>query len=410
MIGALFLFLTGMPQARADFVTHFWERHRETRGAILLSIQPRAYSTTANFDGYGNRAAAPGLQSLWNFEGDALFEAGITHWLTIYARATWALRPLSSTGRNGTNYWFGDQTAGANFKILELFGGYTQVSLQAQADLPLYSNAVADSSILPYMGDGSFDFTGGLFVAQKIATFGGYVLAASGGAGFTYRTSGFSMAIPWSVGLEIAPYKIGVFASLDALGNGSLRTDAYASQPSMRPSAGTGGSFLANAINPTLLTAQLKLGFQFTPGFAIWLGGSQAVWGQNAASGWMAGAGFDLRLGSIEGKHPEELKTPQLNTSNTGLVSYDLQAKVTSYNDPLHLIQINLGTDRSVEIGQVFDIFILKADLSPGDVIARAKVTAVKDQESALEIQEYFREAWIEKGFIARRVLGSKAQ
>jgi len=58
-----------------------------------------------------------------------------------------------------------------------------------------------------------------------------------------------------------------------------------------------------------------------------------------------------------------------------------------------------------VATGQIFDVFAVKPNGETGETIARAQVSAVKLSEASLIILEYFREVWIEEGFVVKRPL-----
>jgi cell shape-determining protein MreC len=62
-------------------------------------------------------------------------------------------------------------------------------------------------------------------------------------------------------------------------------------------------------------------------------------------------------------------------------------------------VKIDRGANDSVEKGQLFDIFKGK------DLLVRAKVTQVRDEEAILTVLDYQQDQWIESGMIARRLL-----
>lgn len=403
---ALTSFCLGAP-VHADFTLHRWERHRELRGAIVLKFEPWFALPTSNYDGSGQRLMPTGFSSLWRQGGDITAEFGIAHWLTVFARGSWFFQQLNSTARFGTSYGFGDQTVGLNLKVGEFFGGWSQLSFQGQFDFPLYSNAAADTYLVPYLGDQSFDFTGGLFWGQRLTEVLGSDLVFNLGAGFTYRTAGFSMAIPTSLAVELSPRKKGLLLAASAYGVFSLRNDAFTGAGAGRSFVGSGGSFLVNAINPTTVTAGGLIGYQFNPAWSIWLGAQQGVWGINSAQTTFVSATVQVRLGAIEGKKDTALTPEQFNRSNQGFLQYNLEAKVSKVQDKMSLLMINRGATDLVEVGQVFDIFRGQGEVTTQQALARAKVTAVKGKEAVLEITEFFREGWIDPGFVARRVVSA---
>jgi hypothetical protein len=71
----------------------------------------------------------------------------------------------------------------------------------------------------------------------------------------------------------------------------------------------------------------------------------------------------------------------------------------------MNLVKIDKGSQDGIVAGQMIDIFNTKQDSNPGEAIARARVSSVRPDESALEIIEYYKEISIEEGFIARRLI-----
>jgi hypothetical protein len=124
----------------------------------------------------------------------------------------------------------------------------------------------------------------------------------------------------------------------------------------------------------------------------------------------MAYATLDIPLGSGNHKEPPP-KDPALvvpkkyDRGNQGFVSYSLEGHVARVSDRINQLRIDKGQQQGVEVGQIFDIFVVKPDGTVGESVARCKVTSVKSDDSNLTILEYFREVWIEEGFLARRLV-----
>jgi hypothetical protein len=107
-------------------------------------------------------------------------------------------------------------------------------------------------------------------------------------------------------------------------------------------------------------------------------------------------------LGNPQRKRPDQISNQDYGRGNQGFVTYGLEAKVLRANDRLNLIKIDKGLNDGVEMGQQFDIFPVLQNGKIGEPIARAQVTAVRAQEAALAVTEYFQEILIEEGYIAR--------
>ena len=108
--------------------------------------------------------------------------------------------------------------------------------------------------------------------------------------------------------------------------------------------------------------------------------------------------GFEIPLGVVPPSSASEFLSPP-PISNGSSPRYGQEAKVISMNEALFLIKINKGSRDSVTKGQIFDVY------SGDNLIARARVKAVKNNEAALVVVEYKEEHWIELGFSARLLL-----
>ena len=366
-----------------------------------------AFFSSRNFDGSGTVTSATGQGSYSRYHGDLTFNYGFSERLSIYGRGSWAFVNQNSDVRPGYGFGFADQTVGTSFRLYQS-GNQTHLpfalDLQLQLDFPGYSTALSESTLTPYMGDGTFDFTSGIFVTvpwNSPPPGNNYQLSTVLGGGFTYRTAGFSSAIPWSIFNQYRPAKRGITLGVGALGIGSLRTDTLG----IRSTLGSGGSFYTGATNPSLLQIQGKLGYQFDPHMHLYASVTQSIWGQAAPHALDFAMGFQIRWGG-EGNIKPYLLTPEQYThSNRGFVTYSLEARVIKSNDRLNLVKIDKGSQDGIEVGQVFDIFAVKKDGSIGDAIARGQVSSLKTNETALTISEYFKEMWIEEGFSAKRLI-----
>jgi hypothetical protein len=168
--------------------------------------------------------------------------------------------------------------------------------------------------------------------------------------------------------------------------------------------AGSGGSNLINALNPSWIQVTGKLGYKNRHGQILYAGASAPFFGTNAAAGFAITIGASLDFGqkakapTEERAQPSAPKRPSVS-KKMSFSTYDLDAKILNSNDQLYLIRINKGSMDGVESGQYFDIY---ENATP---IARAKVTQVKDEEAILSVVEYFEESSIETEFIARRLV-----
>jgi hypothetical protein len=402
--------------ARADFYLHHWEDFFHDDPGLALAVALSYYQTTTDYDATGNLLLPANLQSYNRVQTDVSAAYSLSKSFDIFARLSWAriaVTPVSQTA-TGTVYGsaFGptDQSVGASWRVVT-WGDKDRpipaaIDLQVQVDLPAYSNSTSQTNNTPFVGDGSLDVTAGAFARIPIMQTRSRHVNLIAGAGFTYRTAGFSEAIPWTFGGEYAPNTDGLVVSAFALGSQSLQTDVHTTtgvSSATGLSSGTDGSFITNAINPTLITARGTVGYKVSPDLEIDAFFAQTVFGQASPYGFQAGANLQFRIGAPRELQASKLSAKEYGRSNQGFVGYSLDAHVIKASDRLNLVKIDKGSQDGVAVGQIFDIFLVKADGSVGEAVARAKVTSVKGDEAALSISEYFKEVWIEEGFVAKR-------
>ncbi len=400
----------GAAPAQADFYLHGWTNQYQRRAQYFLEPEFGFYNTRQNFDSTGALTQPANFSGYTRIQGDVTFGVGLSSRVSAFARLAWARAQLEHTTLAGESLGLTDQSVGITARIWENKlpkGEGASVDLQVQGDLPAYSNSNAIASGAPFLGDGSMDLTGGLFVNLPLsAASRSDIWMATAGAGYTYRSDSFSAAIPWSVALAFRPQGKGFAYSFGVRGLASLKSDPRGSVANPASAGlGAGGSFIANAVNPSLLAGQARIGYQADRKLGVFLSGLLPVTGLNAPQGLLLGIGFTARWGSYDGKSATALTPQEYGRSNQGVISYFGEARVLRSNDRLNLVKIDKGSQDGVEVGQIFDIFLVKQDGSEGEAVARTKVSGVKQHEAALTVVEYFKEVWIEEGFVAKRPL-----
>jgi len=383
--------------ARADYALHTWEPHHADSGEFLGQEEILYYSTNSNFDAAGNLSTVNGLNSYTRIENQFGLNYGLNSRWTIYGNFNWGRVEVDSSLRTGNSFGFTDQILGIHFQFLK------NLSLQIEGSAPLYNNAQSDKNQLPHLGSQSIDGSAGLFTSFELTQFPESRLQLTAGSGFTLRNMPFSNAIPWSILLAYDPLDSqGLHLSLAGFGLISVNSSGSSSTSF----AGSGGSYFTDTTSPSLTSARIELGYHFSDTFLGSVNFTQSVWGLNSANGSVISFGLAKTFGKSKGeKSRTEMTNEEYGKSNQGLVEYSHTAKVAQVNDRLNLVKINKGRDDGIQVGMLFDIFELKPDGSAGDVVARTKVTAVKLNESALTILEYFKQTNIEEGFQAKRVL-----
>ncbi|MGK5086093.1 hypothetical protein WDW86_00910 [Bdellovibrionota bacterium FG-2] len=403
----IILFALKSTDAKADFFLHHWENQRETADSFRLSADFSYYSTHADYDAAGTQLLPAGLTNYSRINSDVSARYGFTDRVSAYGRMSWARIELQHATRPGSSFGFTDQSLGTTIKVFQKGRGSTlepRFDLQFQVDVPLYNNTVSETNLLPYLGDGSVDFTAGAFMVLPLWQKKGKEITSTLGGAYTYRSANFSAAIPWSWTLRYNTPTQGFFTAAGFNGLQSLKTDPNALHVSgTSGSIGSGGSFITNAVNPSLLTVFAQAGFRLSPKLAVTIAGDQSLWGQASPVGLNLLVGLQARLGGPDPKDPSYLAPKDYGKSNQGFVNYTLTAKVIRSNDRMNLLKIDKGSSEGVEVGQTFDIFKVKTDGSVDEAVARARVTHVRADESALSVDEYFKEVWIDEGFIAKR-------
>ncbi|MGE0616925.1 MAG: hypothetical protein AB7P04_14935 [Bacteriovoracia bacterium] len=408
--------------AQANYALHAWEDHfpQDYAPKGRLTLHPRLYYyfTSTNFD----TDAATFVSALENYNRlqiDVDLNYGLGENWVIYARPGWARVQVNHPTLGGAGYGLPDQGVGTAYRVMRNASGLA-IDLQLQIEIPAYSNTTSTTNQTPFLGDGSLDITGGGFVAIPFRSPFTQTASLIGGAGYTWRSKQFSASIPWSVDLRFMnPMKGWEFAAA-ALGQFSLSTDPTTSYGvGERVLTGGGGSYASHAINPSLLSFRGQVGYRASPKTAYQVDFTQVVWGKNAAKAWTITAGVDLRFGggdaptaaeaettdALDTREPHEKAPAEYAKSNQGFVTYAMEAHVTRVNDRLNLIKINKGSDAGLKVGDKLDVFSTKNDGSAVSAIARAQVTSTKENEAALRVIEYFREVWIETGFIVKKPL-----
>ncbi len=413
-VGALSLFSAS---ARADFFIHSWENHHTSAKLFDVGADLIWYRTTSNYDSTGTSFTPSGLDSYQRYLLDLDATVGLTPKLSLYGRLEWEMSKVDSTNTaafTGTGYGFGDQTVGINYRVFEKPHG-ASIDLQGQIDFPAYSNTAAPANGVnptnaPNLGDGSVDVTGGAFLTYLISEKPENEVHLVGGAGYTYRGSSFSAAIPWSAMLALQPRREGLVIQAGAFGVQSLNTDSHPNNSVLvntsSGSLGTGGSYITGAINPSILNVRGELGWRTRDDLQFTGTVAQSIWGHEAPNGLSLTFGFQTHFGGEQDSGPSDpalQSTVKYGRSNKGYVNYGLEAKVLRANDRFNLVKIDKGLDHGVQIGDTFDIFMNNSDGSVGSAIARGRVTTVKSNEAAIKVEEYFKEVWIEEGFTARR-------
>ena len=296
--------------SRAEFQLHDWTLHRAERGEWNLSGSSSMFSTHSNRDGAGKLVDISGLEQYRRVAANLEMEWGLHSKLTFFGRATWLWNDIQTSGLSANRFGLSDQSLGLSLRLLDRT---ISLDLQVQADIPAYSNASDRANGLPFLGDSSTDITVGGFLTAPLTTGAERSWRAIAGAGYTLRSASFSSAVPWSATLETRPSDgRGVIFSAGVAGFQSLNNDprgsTVISASSVTPESG--GSFLINAVNPSLAAAKVSLGFQTSASTEFTATYRRPLWGQSVAEGNLIEAGFrwNIAPSSSTSRKPIALK------------------------------------------------------------------------------------------------------
>ncbi len=400
-----------MASAQAEFFTRPFENHYESYRRITLNLSPKYLTSEENFNSTGTKVRPSGLTQYSRMDFDALARFGISERFSAFARLSWGKISIQRAAPLGSQFGLLDQSVGATYRIFKpntptgtptTKQAVFTLDGQLQIDFPGYTKPTPLRPDSAWLGDGTKDFTLGTIANLTLDPSSKNIWMIQAGGGVTFRTDDFSRSLPWSIFLHHVPYPEGFRFQLGAYGIVSAKTDLRIPGDALRPTTGSSGSFFVNAVNPSIMVGRLALGYQLKGGSALLVGTQQPFWGQSAPKYMQFFANYQFALSDPSGSRSQQ-SPEDYGRSNKGFVDYSFEAKVTRMNDRLNLIKIDKGTDQSVNVGDKFDIFQIKKDGSPSEAVARATCTSVKPNEAALTITEYYKEIWIEEGFVAKR-------
>jgi len=392
------------PRAQAAYYAHPLLNHYQPKQSLSLAPEFSYYLTEVNYNRASNQIIPAELSSYARSQFDFSASYGLTYALTTFARLSWGRVDLKRLGGlKSSAYGFGDQATGLQYRIMDSESSGITFDLLGQVEFPLYQIKIATTDRTPFLGDASTDVTGAGFLQFPIDSASRRWWLINAGAGYTYRTNNFSAHVPWSVYLSYAGKQPGPTFHLGLHAITSLKTDIAGDQGGIpRSNGGTiaGGSNAVQATNPSLYTVKVGAGYMFTRSMGVQGYFSTSIAGTNSPKGSVFGAGLNWDFGGEDSARPNG---QNYSKSNRGFVTYDFEASISKINDRLNLVKINKGKLEGVRVGQTFDIFQPGGDGKKEQAVARGKILDVLDDEAAVKILEYYKEVWIEEGFIARR-------
>jgi hypothetical protein len=275
--------------------------------------------------------------------------------------------------------------------------------LQIRGDLPAYKN----SSSKPALGNQSFDVSIGGFLGIPIYQEERARWGFTPGMGYMFRSGSIGKPQPlflWSAIFRRSPLEDGILLSAGVVSAVCLNANPQENSPiSILSPSGSGGSYITNSDYPRFIRGVASVGYQWDPKVSLEGRIATDLQGSAIASGTQWSASVTYRWDWSGSKPPESQTPAEYGKSNQGFVDYSGDAKVIGSDERSGILQINRGSENGIEPGQVFDLFSTRPNGDLIEVVARARVQSVQGKQATLKVTEYYREVWVENGFIAKR-------
>ncbi len=399
------------PHAQADLTGSFLTLRHQPAKSFRLAPEFRYYASRINYDRNSDRIDPALLDRITVMTGSLPVAYGISNAVTLFGEARYIHVDLETTLGTATRFGFSDQNVGMNLRLIRSTTGM-EAFFQVETDVPAYSPA-DDQNFDVVLGDGTTHVTGSGFFRAPLIASETRTLDLNMGAGFMWRSNDYDPAVRWSTELRYDAYPTGiVFAGrIGGLHSLTDETLSGAGNPcKVDPRAG--GSCLFLAQHPSLVSAEGRLGYRFQPRLSVLGFTSTSLWGKEAPNGFSVGVALEFATfgSSDDPKETEPTADPasrerEYGQGNKGFVAYTFEARVVRTNDQYHLLKIDKGTTDGVAVGDVLDVFSVTKTGDVKEAVARGRVTSVRSSEAAIKIVEYFREVWIEEGFVVKKPL-----
>ncbi len=315
----LFVFFS-IPHLHAATIVQNFNNHAEFNSGFFISPQVNIYSTGENYSSNGTSTGLPYSGKVFQSYYDLGLTYGFTSDLFLFARLSFLYTQVTSQAfSNGaaTGSGLGDQLVAISYRFWRDSVGDNLV-FQTELTFPAYNNAQSLNNVTPFLGDQSVDFTAGLFT-EWLLPFGLESLYfVEAGAAYTYRSMGFSSAVPWQFVLKRDPLQ-GLYVSVGGRGQRSLN-DSTQTNAQILSAEGVSGSAVADAQNSEWTVGELCSGYRALDGDLYYGKITFPIAGANAPIGlqFLVGAKFDFgrwtgkarpRSGSIRdyGEHRQEV-------------------------------------------------------------------------------------------------------
>ena len=273
---------------------------------------------------------------------------------------------------------------------------------------PMYDKAKSGK---PPLGNQSNDFT----AMGRLVWYANEWLALAANAGYTYRTAGYSAAVPWGLRADLSFLRTSRFRTwIDFQAYERTVTDGIVLNP-RQPDAIPGGSLLFKSDSPTLRSATIGLAYLIGKEWELATGALFTATGVNAAKGFGGALGLAWRPYQVPEIDYEQFRREQLQRlekeprsyRRKAVMRYGLKATVLKVSHQGNFFRIGYGATDGIKKGDMFQVFA-PDDLS-GETrkpLAFARVQVARPEDSFLRVEErYDPEFRLQSGQEAHRVI-----
>lgn len=368
-----------------DLATPWAAPHAEnfySQGTLTLSPKVSYLTTSKNFDSAGNLLSTPTVS---RFYYQTHFQYAVTSRLQFYTKLSFLNSKVETLG---VSFGPSDTSLGLFYKLhsfpIDALFQQGVLGFQGDFSFPLYNNDAAKSARSPFLGEGTLSATGNFFANFSFQQNAQYSLKTF--LGVHWQSQGYSSGIPYGIRFEKASSDWLSFIGLQGLA--SLKTDSTPLSASMtRSKLGSAGNWITGATNSSWLQAVGGLGYQLQSGTQVGLSGGASLNGYNSSQNFYASVWAKLNLDFLSKNTSTSKPTTSQDYSRAHSIEnahYDFTTKVLKLQTQLHFAKISSGKRNDISLGQYFDIF------EGTTLLARAKVSYLRDDEAVLTVLEYF--------------------
>lgn len=392
-------------------------------GNAHFSVDGFYFHTKENYDNLGQVSQPPAMEHVRY--GNMRFHLGFGFSPRVSVFAQTDLRSVFMVNAKGSNisddenYGFGDTFLALRWLLYRSratdriypseWSPETWLALvEGSWNFPLYAQAKPGK---PPLGDQSNDFT----TMGRIVWYANEWLGLSGNAGYIYRTSGYSAAIPWGLRADfnfLQANKVRFWADLQSYER-TLADDVVLNP--MQPDPIQGGSLLFKSDSPTLRSVTLGAAYLLSKEIELAAGALFTASGINAAKGFGGALGLawrpyqmpELKYDDYRRQQIQRLQTEPRFYRQRSVLRYGLTATVLKVSAKGNFFQIAFGTKDGLKTGDTFQVFG-PDDMSgnPRRPLAIARVQVARPEDSFLRVEQKYDPAFrLRSGQEARRVM-----